>query len=272
GWPQIAAFLESADSFGIYRGFGQSHTRLLVAYETDITRLENQIHELDVADEKSEEGVRRLISSCHPEGFDTTRRDLLAQLEQKLLSYGTLLLQHRQIKTLPRTPEQDHKNVFRWIWSEKPVEEGEYDWIYPVEDFVSLVPPPLKPRNHFEAFVRAHVDTRPLSWLKKFLQPTNHSKRSNASVHFFATGRINILARLIVVFFAVSVLFIPVILFLLTPMSRGWMSCVVLVFVFIFSAMISLLTEAGMSDIFIGTATYCAVIVMFLGNLQGPSR
>jgi hypothetical protein len=91
GWPQIAAFLESADSFGIYRGFGQSHARLLVAYETDITRLENQIHELDVADEKSEEGVRRLISSCHPEGFDTTRRDLLAQLEQKLLSYGTCL-------------------------------------------------------------------------------------------------------------------------------------------------------------------------------------
>jgi hypothetical protein len=35
--------------------------------------------------------VRRLISSCHPEGFDTTRRDLLAQLEQKLLSYGKYL-------------------------------------------------------------------------------------------------------------------------------------------------------------------------------------
>lgn len=99
-----------------------------------------------------------------------------------LLTQGTLLLQHRQIKTLPRTPEQDHKNVFRWIWSEKPVEEGEYDWIYPVEDFVSLVPPPLKPRNHFEAFVRAHVDTRPLSWLKVSFGPPYYVKAIFGSV------------------------------------------------------------------------------------------
>jgi hypothetical protein len=79
------------------------------------------------------------------------------------------------------------------------------------------------------------------------------------------------LARLIVVFFAVSVLFIPVILFLLTSMSRAWMTVVVLSFVFIFSIMISLLTDAGMQEIFIGTSTYCAVIVVFLGNLQNPT-
>jgi hypothetical protein len=99
-----------------------------------------------------------------------------------LLTQGTLLLQHRQIKTLPRTPEQDHKNVFRWIWSEKPVEEGEYDWIYPVEDFVSLVPPQRKPHNLFEAFVRAHIDTRPLSWLKVSFWPPCYVKAIFSSV------------------------------------------------------------------------------------------
>jgi hypothetical protein len=78
-------------------------------------------------------------------------------------------------------------------------------------------------------------------------------------------------ARLIVVFFAVTVLFVPVILFLLTPMSRAWMAAVVLAFVFIFAIMISLLTDADMQEIFIGTSTYCAVIVMFLGNLQNPT-
>lgn len=76
-------------------------------------------------------------------------------------------------------------------------------------------------------------------------------------------------ARLIAVFFAVVVLFIPVILFFLAPMSRVWMTMVVLSFDFIFSVMISLLTDAGDKEIFIGTATYCAVLVTFLGNLQG---
>jgi len=77
------------------------------------------------------------------------------------------------------------------------------------------------------------------------------------------------IARLIVVFFAVLVLFIPVILFFLTPMSRAWMAVIVLAFVFLFSVMISLATDAGDNEIFIGTATYCAVLATFLGNLQG---
>jgi hypothetical protein len=91
GWPQFAAFLESCDSFGIYRGFGQSHTRLLISYETDITKLEKEIHELDVADEKSEDGLYRLTTTYHREGLDSTKRDLLALLEKKLLGYGERL-------------------------------------------------------------------------------------------------------------------------------------------------------------------------------------
>lgn len=74
-------------------------------------------------------------------------------------------------------------------------------------------------------------------------------------------------ARLMVVFFAVLVLFIPVILFLLTSMSRACMAVVVLAFVFIFSVMMSLLTDAGDKEVFVGTATYCAVLMTFLGQL-----
>ena len=85
-------------------------------------------------------------------------------------------------------------------------------------------------------------------------------------------ARIRIAARLLVVFIAVLVLFIPVILFLLTSMSRAWMAAVVLVFVFLFSGMISLLADAGVQEIFIGTATYCAVLVTFLGNLQSTTK
>jgi hypothetical protein len=47
------------------------------------------------------------------------------------------------------------------------------------------------------------------------------------------------------------------------------MAVVVLAFVFIFSGMVSLLADSvGVQEIFVGTATYCAVLVTFLGNLQ----
>jgi hypothetical protein len=46
------------------------------------------------------------------------------------------------------------------------------------------------------------------------------------------------------------------------------MAVVVLSFVFVFSIMMSLLTDAGVQEVFVGTSTYCAVLVTFLGNLQ----
>jgi hypothetical protein len=87
-------------------------------------------------------------------------------------------------------------------------------------------------------------------------------------VEFFSTARISLFARLIAVFLAVVILFIPVILFLLVPMSKAWMAIVVLAFDFGFSVMVSLLTDAGIQEIFVGTATYCAVLVTFLGIQQ----
>lgn len=49
------------------------------------------------------------------------------------------------------------------------------------------------------------------------------------------------------------------------------MSVVVLAFVLSFSAILSLVVEATFQEIFVGTATYCAVLVTFLGNLQGAT-
>lgn len=76
------------------------------------------------------------------------------------------------------------------------------------------------------------------------------------------------MARIIVVFFVISILFIPVIIFMLTSMSHTWMTMIVLIFFILFAGMISLLTEADVPEIFIGTATYGAVLVTFLGNLK----
>lgn len=71
------------------------------------------------------------------------------------------------------------------------------------------------------------------------------------------------------VFFAILILYILVALFLLVPMNKVNMAAIMLVFVFLFSTVISLLPDARMIDIFVGSVAYIAVLVTFLGNLQG---
>ena len=93
GWPRVAAFLESCDSFSIYRRFGQSHSRLLVIHERNIAVLEAQIHNLDKIDDEGGPDMQfRLKNRYHEEGFDTTKRDLEEKLEKEILAYGIALL------------------------------------------------------------------------------------------------------------------------------------------------------------------------------------
>ncbi|KAF8852360.1 hypothetical protein BDZ45DRAFT_730216 [Acephala macrosclerotiorum] len=269
GWPRLAAFMESSDSFGIYRKFGVCYARLLAIHMSNITEMETELKELDKRDEAGGEDTNwRLKNRYHKEGLDTSKRDLEHKMEKELLSYATLLEKFGYIKSFSHTPARDHDSVFKWIWANQPLDPSEDGWIFHPDDFVSLVPPR---RNRFESFILSHLDGWPNSCFKKLFQTSKQLQQSrDSAVKFYCKARINMLARLMAVFSAVIILFIPVILFFLTSMSRPWMTVVVLAFDFIFSVVISLLTDAGDKEIFIGTATYCAVLVTFLGNLQGP--
>ncbi|KAE8444163.1 hypothetical protein EG329_000851 [Mollisiaceae sp. DMI_Dod_QoI] len=268
GWPRVAAFLESCDSFSIYRRFGQSHTRLLVTHQCNITDLEDQIQKLDKSDDEGGPDMQfRLKTRYHEDGFDTTKRDLLEKLEKELIAYDALLLNYHRLKSLESTPISDYQSVLNWIWQNQPIDMGEYNWIFHPGDFVSMVSPR---RNRFENSIRHYLHSSN-SFVKSFFKSAcRMHETEDSSVEFLSQARITAVARTFAVFFAVSVLFIPVNLFLLVPMSRACMAVVALVFVIAFSMIISLI-EATFQEIFVGTATYGAVLVTFLGNLQGAT-
>lgn len=70
---------------------------------------------------------------------------------------------HQRLKSLDQTPARDHDSVFKWIWANKPLDDGEFDWIFHPDDFVSMIPPR---RNRFESFIQSHIDSQPNSFLK----------------------------------------------------------------------------------------------------------
>jgi hypothetical protein len=89
GYPRLAAFMESSDSFGIYRRFGYCHARLLAIHMSHLTEMEKEWLELDKSDEAGGEATNwRLTNRFHEDGLDTTKRDLQSNLEKELLAYG----------------------------------------------------------------------------------------------------------------------------------------------------------------------------------------
>jgi len=49
-----------------------------------------------------------------------------------------LLLKDSQLRALPQTSPRNHLNLFHWVWGRKPLDAGEYDFIYHSDDFVSI--------------------------------------------------------------------------------------------------------------------------------------
>ena len=104
GWPQLAAFLNSDDSFGIFRRFGQSHCRVLVQLQAEITILEEELRDLDKFD--SREGsstLWRLKRLDCQNGEEKIQKEKIDRLRVKLLEYGKRNLTLSKFVCLERT-------------------------------------------------------------------------------------------------------------------------------------------------------------------------
>jgi hypothetical protein len=86
GYPNLAAFLDSDESFMIYRRFGYIASRLLLEKQDEMRQLEEELDMLDRHDETN-----------HPDRIQTRdlidedanpRRTLLKTIEEKFCEYG----------------------------------------------------------------------------------------------------------------------------------------------------------------------------------------
>lgn len=93
GFPRLACFLDSDDSFMVYKRFGIVFSRLLLNKQDEIRLLEARLLAMDRTDDVPNGGSKYLMSRDRrdqrnlPEGWSETRPQLLAALETKLLEY-----------------------------------------------------------------------------------------------------------------------------------------------------------------------------------------
>jgi hypothetical protein len=88
GYPRLGAFLDSDDSFMVYRRFGYLQSRLLLEKQEHLRQLEEELENLDTVD--AQMGSRNLITM---ENYDSAqykpRRDLMQRIECQFQGYGT---------------------------------------------------------------------------------------------------------------------------------------------------------------------------------------
>jgi hypothetical protein len=87
GYPNVAAFLDSDESFMLYRRFGYLQSRLLLDKQGELRVLERKLDRMDNLDAK--ENPERLKTIDLKEEDAKPRKELLKQIDEKLRDYGT---------------------------------------------------------------------------------------------------------------------------------------------------------------------------------------
>lgn len=260
GFPRLAAFQKSDDDLIIFRVFHQSYIRILLQDEVEITKLEEALRELDDTDEANPAMHYRLRMTEHKQNWNSEKVDLIRQLRDKLDEYSSTLLKFSQIRALGKTSKRDHRTLFNWVWTKQPLDKGYNNFIYHNGDFVSVGKGSeqgnvMRRSTYIEDKIRAHVAKSTNSVLKTFLRPNEEvEKSSDPSVRYLAQTRLEILIRIVVVLLSVGSIVIPIFLLFLVPMPRFVMVLTVLAFVSAFSTTMTVVTEAKIQEVWIGSA------------------
>jgi len=192
----------------------------------------------------------------------------MASLKEKIKEYDETLLRSSQVQALGQASVRNHRSLFNWIWSTNPrmLAPPFYDFMYHDEDFISAVG---TRSSYFREGIQNHVNKHPKSPLKYFLK-TKHEKGKSSEdrVNYYSNRALEYGGRFLLVLALVAFLLIPVLLLFLLEMNRGKMAMIASVAIVSFALFLSALPRVGEYEFFVGTATYGAVLIMFLGNIS----
>ncbi|KAF4624918.1 hypothetical protein G7Y89_g13250 [Cudoniella acicularis] len=275
GYPQVAAYINSTDDTVLFRRFGDLRARTLLYKEVRLTALEAKLAKLDKEDKEKDVTAWRVAYSIDYNGGkrNEERKALIEEIDVILKEYDELLLRDSQIRRLGRPSQRVHRNFMDWIWTQNSIGPADREFIFHEHDFVSL--------ENYEDSWLDNLMHRFMSYCKKgvlrriFVTDADAKKTTNKKVHYYSSERLNATIKILIAVTSATLLLIPIFLFLSINLTPKTMAALTLAFSFVFATIISVTTTATRQEVFAGTAAYCAVLVVFIGNLQqkqwGPS-
>ncbi|KAG7006561.1 hypothetical protein G7Y79_00014g037360 [Physcia stellaris] len=258
GFPRLACFLDSDESFMVYRRFGIVFSRLLLNKQDEIRMLEAQLLAMDRTDVAN--GNAKYLKKRDQRTFDTlplgwteTRPQILASLEAKILEYSKLLLKANQVKSLEKPSPRDYRSVLRYMEKDGgQLYERDMSWIYDREDLVTLRPG----REH--AWLDGILE-RMLSLCRGRVVKETEARTDDEAIHYYDRRRVSKCVTMLLTAFILLLLMVPIGLLFHTAVqhniSRTTDTVVlILAFTLIFSAALSAFTKAKRHEIVAASA------------------
>ncbi|KAF2238760.1 hypothetical protein EV356DRAFT_516660 [Viridothelium virens] len=143
GYSSTAAFLSSEPNFSLYRGFSYLYSRVILNLQDEIAVLERDLKDCEKI-QREKRLVRRLQSreiedrDSRNESEKRKKSAILSDLESKLVSYGKVLKQARDIGSFQKPSKRDYRSVRIWFCNTNPLVEKEGAFIKHKEDIISL--------------------------------------------------------------------------------------------------------------------------------------
>ena len=205
-----------------------------------------------------------------------------------------MLIKARDLAAFQRPSERDRGSVRTWMSNHRPLVEKEQAFIRHREDHVTLHVG--REWSGFDGWIESlllmldgrlmrvsgrMVDRRwrsaktPSQWL--FLTPELRAKTADQNVHYLKRSRVDALVGLIITGIILILLVLPVLaMYQLTTLGTKYPAtfksiAVLVAFTLLFSAAMFLLTKSPRHELFAASAAYCAVLVVFIGNVNNPS-
>ncbi|KAM0804429.1 hypothetical protein BDR22DRAFT_885685 [Usnea florida] len=283
GFPRLSCFLDSDDAFMVYRRFGAVYARLLLAKQDEMSRMEDLLQGMDKTDE-AEGNTKYLMSHTRDAGrphipslWTESRTQLMERMEKKALEYAELLLKARQLKALDKPSRRDYKSVLHFMENDGgPLFETEAAFIYHKEDLVTL-----RPDSEYvwldSILEQTLQKCRCSLTLAMFSSKETNEKTNDEDIHYYDRHRILICITLIITTVILVLLIAPVwLLYKFAIAGKIATSSdtigVILAFTLMFSVVLSAFTRAKRHELVAASAGYCAVLVVFLGNVNSVSN
>lgn len=280
GFPKISCFFDSDDAFMVYRRFGPVYSRLLLSKQDEMSRMEAMLLAMDRTDLADNNGQYLMSRPFDiereqiPEAWDgQSRVKLLEELEKKALEYADLLLKAQQLKALERPSNRDYQSVLSFMENDGgQLFEEDMGFIYEKEDLVTLRPG--REYAWLDGLLERTLKVLRCKLIKYIFCPKEtREKTDDKYIHYYDRGRISTCVTMIITTIILALLMVPI--WLLYRFSvEGIIATssdtigVVLVFTLVFSAALSAFTKARRHEIVAASAGYCAVLVVFLGNVN----
>ncbi|KAF7951557.1 hypothetical protein EAE96_006862 [Botrytis aclada] len=276
GYPRLATVIDSDEQFMLYRRFGHLQARFLLHKQDELRAQEERLFKLDAIYKRNDPERHRSRAQNNAKSKD--HKNLLDSIEIKFREYAQLLTISRNLATLDRPTTMDYVRVRSYFDEQSPLCTSEQAYILRKEDLITLKP--SRENTWLDGIVEKIPQKFPSRLTRHNFCPPELREKTNpdsTNLILFSPERVNIVVSVIILITILTLLVVPVyILWYLSsvPSSKspiGILIGILLVFTLLFSAVLSLFTRAKRHEVLAAAAAYCAVLVVFVGNVGNLS-